>query len=304
MDHTLAVVGTAGRRDDAERLTRAHYEAMYAEVLGAMQEWGIRALASGGAAWADHLAVRAFLARRTASLTLFLPAAFDGGRFVVTRGDRRDPGWVATYYHRRFSEACGIDSLGEIAQAIRLGATVEVHPGFGRRDAQVAAACTHMIAFTFGKDRPATDLRPGEAGFADAAAAGLKPGGTAQTWNMCQGAAVKRHVSLTALERALRRPAEPIAFHPRDLIRAQHRIRAEVAALSDDELLGRVAATAERYEAACRQGDRQAIEAYSGGLTLGVQEVRQRGLHWKDVAARRAGGAAAGPVELATRRSA
>ena len=52
----------------------------------------MRDLVSGGAAVADHLAVRAYLEGQAGELKLFLPARFDGRRFEERRGDRNDPG--------------------------------------------------------------------------------------------------------------------------------------------------------------------------------------------------------------------
>lgn len=112
-------------------------------------------------------------------------------------------GRTANYYHGRFSETLGVDSLGEISEAIRRGAVVHVYSGFHRRNLEIAAASTHLLAFTFGRCHEPEDLLPDDPRFGDAAAAGLKDGGTAHTWGECWNAEVKRHVSLTWLEREL-----------------------------------------------------------------------------------------------------
>lgn len=48
----LAIIGSAGRKGDAPRMNPGLYDAMYAETLRAMADWGTRELASGGAAFA------------------------------------------------------------------------------------------------------------------------------------------------------------------------------------------------------------------------------------------------------------
>lgn len=198
----IAVIGSAGRRDDAARMTRPLYEAMYAELGEALRRWSASACVSGGAAFADHLAVRAFLDGLVRDLVLFLPARFAGGRYVEGAA-ANDAGRTANRYHRDFSAACGVVSLAELALAIDRGARVEVHQGFKRRNLEVAAGCTHMLAFTFGAVREPADLKEGDGGFRSAALAGLKDGGTAHTWGECWRAERKRHVSLSWLERRI-----------------------------------------------------------------------------------------------------
>lgn len=195
----LAVIGSAGRGACGAHLDAGVYEAMYAEALDALARWGVRRAASGGAAWADHLAVRAFLEGRVEGLDLFLPAPWSGRAYAPARGVGQDAGRVSNALHRAFSEAAGIDSLGEIARALARGARARSFPGFHRRNSEVADAATHMIAFTFGDPRPPEDLGPEHPGFLDHRAAGLADGGTQDTWNKAWRCEVKRHVSLNRL---------------------------------------------------------------------------------------------------------
>ena len=44
----LAVIGTAGRGSDADRMTLQLYDAMYARTVAVMRDWNVRALVSGG----------------------------------------------------------------------------------------------------------------------------------------------------------------------------------------------------------------------------------------------------------------
>jgi len=134
MREAIAVIGTAGRRTDAKRINRALYDAMYEHLLAAIREWDVSAAVSGGAAVADHLAVRAFLEGAVSSLHLFLPAEFKERRYVPDGSAPYNPGATSNRYHQAFSEACGINSLSEIAQAIECGAITDVHPGFHTRN--------------------------------------------------------------------------------------------------------------------------------------------------------------------------
>jgi hypothetical protein len=199
----LAIIGTAGRGTDAHKLSRQLYDAMYRRTLDAMKEWGDRDLVSGGAAWADHLAVRAFLKGEAETLRLFLPARFAGGRYL---GPPADAARTANHYHDEFSRALGIDTLSEIEEAVRRGAVVSSHPGFKTRNLEVAAAASHVLAFTFGAGRePAVAVEADEA-FGSAFDAGLKDGGTAHTWAQAWRADAKLHVDLGWLSVA---PEEP-----------------------------------------------------------------------------------------------
>jgi hypothetical protein len=204
----MAVIGTAGRQSDASKITRELYDAMYEETLRAIADWGVDVLVSGGAAVADHLAVRAFLDGRVGRLSLFLPAPFDGRRYVRPPRAVSDDAGTANRYHAQFSQACGLDSLRELSEAIGRGCEVTVRWGFKARNLDVAAAAERMLALTFGADEPPCDLGPSSPGFRRHAAAGLKDGGTAHTWDECWRADAKRHVSLTWLAKQLA-PAAP-----------------------------------------------------------------------------------------------
>jgi len=194
---TIAIIGSAGR----------------VEAAAAIQEWDVIEGESGGAAWSDHLCVRAFLDGYLDALTLFLPAEFANRRFIANPSVQFNPGRTLNNYHGSFSEICGIDSLGEIAEAIKRGARIEVHHGFQRRNLEVANACTHMLAFTFGPEAEPKDFSPEDGGFRDPRQAGLKISkGTAHAWENCWKAQRKRHVNLTWLNRSLVQRQYPRIF--------------------------------------------------------------------------------------------
>lgn len=194
----ISVIGTAGRRDDAQRINRELYDAAYADVVDSIKRFGADHGVSGGAAFADHLIVRAFLDGVVSKLTLYLPANFSGGKFMPNPRIRFNPGQTCNTYHQKFSSSCSLDSLDEIAVAIKNGAEVMVFEGFHRRNSEVAANCDWMVAYTFGTGDKA-DFLPSDPGFANSAVAGLKDGGTAHTWGECWKAQKKRHVNLHKL---------------------------------------------------------------------------------------------------------
>jgi hypothetical protein len=188
---TLAVIGTAGRREDGDKLTIGHYRAMCAIVRQTIADQTITALASGGAAWADHTAVSVALeAEMAGQLTLFLPAAFLPSGFDTASRD----GSTAAYYHKRFRDVTGVDYVADFLAAKAAGARIKVNPkGFLARNLEVAAAANVLLAFTFGAGpiwQPTV-----WASTATAREAGLKDGGTAHTFDRSR-ATQKIHVTL------------------------------------------------------------------------------------------------------------
>lgn len=163
MDTTFAIVGTAGRRDDANRLSANHFQAMCEcsrLLIKQFQESGysVDTVVSGGAAWADHVAVKLFLGKEIPKLKLFFPCVFDMEMEMYTTStisskdnpnNRWSPGEIANNLHNRFSRKVGFNSLGEIFFAIKQGAETCVCKGFHARDAMVAQSDA-ILAMTFG----------------------------------------------------------------------------------------------------------------------------------------------------------
>lgn len=179
----VGIIGTAGRKDDAPRMSRALYEQMY---YRAHKEIRTRVapseviLVSGGAAWADHIAVSLRLGKLPyKKLHLHLPALFVKGKYV---GGYGSPGGTANHYHEKFSAKMGSNTLDGISRALKLlGVESHVYKGFHARNL-VVADVDFLLAFTFG---------PG---------AWPKAGGTSHTWRH-SSAAEKLHISLIELER-------------------------------------------------------------------------------------------------------
>jgi len=155
---TIAIIGTAGRGSDADRLDARVYglirEAVRTEVRKLPRPW---CLVSGGAAYADHVAVDFFTEDTADSLTLHLPAPFViGGLGESSHFDERtESGRTANYYHRLFSgklQASGAlpSSFDDLAHVMEWGASVFVHDGFHARNLFVGRVDV-LIAATFGR---------------------------------------------------------------------------------------------------------------------------------------------------------
>ena len=162
MEITLAIVGSAGRKDDANRLTRKHFEAMYLVSEGLMSQinesnYPITHLVSGGAAWADHCAVRLFLDKKVPNLRLYIPAEWDNGAYATKASKSvqgkdflSDPGGTLNYYHKQFQQKTGINGLSDIQIAKAHGAELYCcRGGFYGRNAMVAKS-DFLLAMTFG----------------------------------------------------------------------------------------------------------------------------------------------------------
>ena len=94
----LAIIGTAGRGDDGARLRDqpSYWRTMLAisqAVIAVIRPTG---LISGGAAYADHVAVRMFLQGEVGSLTLCLPSEWTDHGFRE-RFDKFDAGRTANH---------------------------------------------------------------------------------------------------------------------------------------------------------------------------------------------------------------
>lgn len=182
-DVRVSITGTAGRKDDADKVNSALFDwmveaAKYMIITHWKLDPALVILVSGGAAFADHTAVRLFnqTPRGWGGLHLHLPCKFEDGRHV--EDGFKSPGQYANYLHRQFSARCKFDSLAEINQAVVNGALVDSSKdGFHARNTEVAKS-EYLIAFTFGIGSVPKD------------------GGTSDTWNKCTSPN-KIHLSLT-----------------------------------------------------------------------------------------------------------
>ena len=178
---SIAVIGTAGR-DKGKPYSRSLWERMLEDASGRFTS--DVELVSGGAAWADHIAVALFLANPVRfRLRLYLPTVFAPHtcRFV---GPANSSASAANYYHEQFTKIAGVDGRQDIAEAISMpGVTYECEPssaGYGgmfARNKKVAQSVIGCLAYTWGEGKEPLD------------------GGTKNTWDQVVGRKV--HVPLS-----------------------------------------------------------------------------------------------------------
>ncbi|MHB1955641.1 MAG: hypothetical protein ACYCOU_18045 [Sulfobacillus sp.] len=152
MATTYGIIGTAGRKHFIDWLNQEVFDYMYssaAEFIGkkVSGEWSRVHLVSGGAAWADHVAVRLFLSHPDAKLSLFIPAAWKNGKFESK---------TANWYHELFEKKTGIHSLAEIEECRVKGAVLKNYDGFRARDLKIGTKSEWLLAFTFDEKEPMT----------------------------------------------------------------------------------------------------------------------------------------------------
>jgi len=176
----IAIIGTAGR-DKNKPLDRNLWDRMLADARKRVTTGD--ALVSGGAAWADHLAVRLYLEGCVNHLALHLPAPIENGVFAGP--EMESAGSAANYYHGIFKRNTGVDGLQDIQKAITKGAVVTFEPAakgyraMFERNSKVASGASFGLAYTFGQGELPDD------------------GGTKDTWDRFTGD--KLHIPLGSL---------------------------------------------------------------------------------------------------------
>ncbi len=201
---TVSIIGTAGRKEDGPKMSAALFDRMCTAASRIIQdEWklspGMVQLVSGGAAWADHVAVKLYIgsvlgavAHRNgdesmfAGLTVHLPCAMNeiksSAPTAVDTGSsdwKSNPGRLMNQLHREFTAKLGRNTMVDILAARAYGAKLTVSNGFHARNAIVATS-KYVLAFTWGEgDTP-------------------KDGGTKFTWDKAK-TLYKRHVPLKTL---------------------------------------------------------------------------------------------------------
>ena len=193
---TISIIGSAGRKDDASRLSLGLYRKAVLNAQRHIEEylieesihqgkklgWPSVHLISGGAAWMDHIAVSLRKMHPEATLSLHLPCGWtrEACTFTPPPGDWKTAR-TAAYYHRCFSERVGVDTLRALDEALRMPGTIaHYHEGFLQRNLEVGQ-CDLMLAYTF-----TTTNVP-------------KDGGTKHCWDH-SGAPRKTSISLFSLK--------------------------------------------------------------------------------------------------------
>lgn len=171
----IGIIGTAGRKDDGPKLTQEVWRYMCEQTEVLLKQYPDSQLVSGGAAYADHIAVEMFRTGYTSKLQLHLPAPFREGRFL---GEYGSDGATANYYHDLMSKRIGIKSLQDIESAKQHGAEFYFYSGFKERNL-VVGQVDLLCAFTFGTHSSINTQN--DPGWKSPSVAGLKDGGTAHT---------------------------------------------------------------------------------------------------------------------------
>jgi len=158
----VAIIGTAGR---SKVPTKTEWANMLKDAESRVNPNDT--VISGGAAFADHIAVRLFLDGKVAKLKLRLPAKIKDGKYVGAKGTA---GGTANFYHEKFSKLLGTNTVAEIEAAIAKGADVSYETEISNkamfdRNKKVAAESNSMIAYTYGEGTEPAD------------------GGTKNTWD-------------------------------------------------------------------------------------------------------------------------
>jgi len=173
----IAVIGTAGR-DKTKPMDLKLWHWML-DAARSLIEPGSH-LVSGGAAWADHIAVELYRTGYASKLTLHLPAPLNG-KFL---GPHRSAASAANYYHELFSKVVGRNTIEDIEAVCATDnctgtfePAAEGYSAMFARNSKVASTATGgMVAFTFGPGKEPQD------------------GGTLNTWLKCS--APRIHISL------------------------------------------------------------------------------------------------------------
>jgi hypothetical protein len=185
---TVAIIGSAGRKDDSKKMNKENYQKMIAEAERIITEdWNIQwdnlEIISGGAAFSDHVAVDIFLkySEKGLNLTLEMPCEWGKTRYIDNKPKdwKKNPGNISNYYHSVFGKATGKKPLDEIQQAIEKGAKITISKGFFDRNCSIAHS-EYVIAFTFSESEPSS-------------------GGTGFTWSKFKDSTIKKHVCISSL---------------------------------------------------------------------------------------------------------
>lgn len=150
----FGIIGTSGRREDKFKLNKHLYKKMTLTAYGLLQKLSPDSLISGGAAWADFVAVKLFVNCYCPKITLHIPCNWDyTKKQFLDLGNfdfKTNPGGTANYYHRHFQQVTGENSLLEIQKAIDYGANIIITNGFMARNTKVANESDVLLAMTFG----------------------------------------------------------------------------------------------------------------------------------------------------------
>jgi hypothetical protein len=153
----LGIIGTAGRGQDGQKLTLAHWRMMCCVVQTVATTLGAKELVSGGSAWSDHVAVALFLDSEVDKLTLHLPCDFIDVKMPSdqSEGPRMhfDPssqcGRRLNELHDQFRGITKLNPFDNLRIAFDCHAEKRVDGGFHARNTYIAQESDALLAFTF-----------------------------------------------------------------------------------------------------------------------------------------------------------
>lgn len=192
---TVTIAGTAGRVDDANRMTKALFESMIEAAHRIITkdlelDPGGTILVSGGAAYADFVAVKLFMRGGYAGLRFFIPGKWESKQFTGTKDAD-----TANRYHRAFSKVCGFSSFDEMDTIVTApNVTVVSRKDFTTRNLDLAKS-HFLIAMTW-----ADGLEPP-----------LSRSGTRHTWDSWQRYHTSPFIKKTATKPKPRRIHVPLS---------------------------------------------------------------------------------------------
>lgn len=183
----VSVIGCAGKQEEGKKMHACLFENMVQRARELLAELEVTPdrirLVSGGAAWADHVAVALYLTGSYGGLVLHMPCEWDESkqRFLTNSHFHwsKNPGKLANMLHEQFSKRLHRNSLAEIEQARVSGVELITYQGFHQRN-DVVARSSHLLAFTWSEE----DSPP-------------EKGGTRYTWNKAKGH--RTHIPLHTL---------------------------------------------------------------------------------------------------------
>jgi len=155
----IGIIGTAGRKEDGKRLTKDSFNKMVKDAKDRIKIWRFEKnkidLVSGGAPWADHVAVSLYLSGDADTLTLFLPCMFDRTHKKFFPEGEGKPASIINYYHEKFGKAVGGSSRDGLVKAEKKGAILIELDGFMQRNIKVGEVDV-LLAYTFGFGIPSS----------------------------------------------------------------------------------------------------------------------------------------------------
>lgn len=184
----VGIIGSAGRGNDysAFKLKSRHYywERMLMITQDIVNYESIQNISfvSGGAAWADHVAVEL-------GKNLNIPY-----HLYLTTNKKDEE--IRQYLHEGFSLQIKDSPTLTYNETLESSLTyTRVKGGFKDRNKIVASKSDILIAFTFGTQEEQIKMYDSSI---TAEASGLKPGGTSHTWNLCNSDK-KYHINLNRI---------------------------------------------------------------------------------------------------------